>query len=300
MSATPFQVLCLCPNAPDLITSAFGPFIVQTCRTLAEIDAHLNEHPFDALLVDLDGSVSVDKLLHWPGLPRAVLESALVVKGIEPLPTDCLKLIQAGVREVLSTREVSAESLGRVLRLVIERKRMDDSARRAYSIDLTTGLPNHHQLLEHMTHLLALREREPAPMALIVLQLDGFQGVEAALGAEAANVLRRKAAVRLRASLRASDVVASLGRDMFAVLLAWMDTQDDSERVARKLLQAVNSPFSVAGQSVPVGARYGLGQYPQHGKDAQSLMRRAVGQAAGSGVGRMLGLTDAANDGAPV
>ena len=38
----------------------------------------------------------------------------------------------------------------------------------------------------------------------------------AALGAESANVLRRKVAVRLRAS----DVVASIGNDAFLVLLA--------------------------------------------------------------------------------
>jgi diguanylate cyclase (GGDEF)-like protein len=299
MSATPFQVLCLAPKAPDLVTSAFGPFVIQTCASLPEVDSNLNLHPFDALLVDLSGPVNLDKLTHWAGLPRAVLESAVLVVGREPLPSDCLKLLQLGVRDVLSARETNSESLGRSLRLVIERKRLDDSARRAYSIDLTTGLPNHHQLLEHMTHLLALREREPAPMALIVLQLDGFRNVEASLGTEAANVLRRKAAVRLRASLRASDVVASLGRDMFAVLLAWMDTEDDAERVARKLLLSASGPFSVAGQAVPVGARFGMSQYPAHGKDAQSLMRRAVSQAAGSGVGSMLGLTDAANDGAP-
>lgn len=296
MSATPFQILCLAPKPPDLVTSAFGPFIVQPCNSLAEVDEHLNLHPFDALLVDLSGSASLDKLMHWPGLPRAVLESAVVAVGPEPLPSDCLKLLQAGVRDVLSARDVSSESLGRSLRLAIERKRIDDAARRAYSIDLTTGLPNHHQLLEHMTHLLALREREPAPMALIVLQLDGFRNVEASLGTEAANVLRRKAAVRLRASLRASDVVASLGRDMFGVLLAWMDAEEDAERVAGKLLLAASGTLSVAGQTVPVAARFGLSQYPAHGKDAQSLMRRAVSQAAGAGVGRMLGLSDAAND----
>jgi len=299
MSATPFQIVCLSARPPDLATSAFGPFILLNGSSLKEMDSHLNQQACDAMLLDLAAAGGVERVLQWPGLARAVLETALVVVGPEPTPADCLRLLHVGVRDVLCAREVTPEQVGRVLRLAIERKRLDDAARRAYSIDLTTGLPNHHQLLEHMTHLMALREREPAPMALIVLQLDGFQPVESALGAEAANVLRRKAAVRLRASLRASDVVASLGRDMFAVLLAWMDTEEDAERVARKLLQAANAPFSVAGQSVPLGARYGLGQYPGHGRDAQTLLRRAVGQVAGSGVGRMLGLSDAANDDAP-
>lgn len=292
----PFHILCLSAQAPDLVTSAFGPFVVQACTKLEELTNQLHVQAYDAVLFDLKLTGGAERLLHWPGLPRAVLESAVVVIGPEPTPAVCMRLLQAGVRDVLSSREATPEVLGRVLRLAIERKRIDDAARRAYSIDLTTGLPNHNQLQEHMTHLLALREREPAAMALIVLHLDGFRSVEANLGAEAANVLRRKAAVRLRASLRASDVVASLGPDMFAVLLAWLDTDEDAEHVARKLLAAVNQPFQVAGQDVPVGARLGISQYPGHGKDAGALLRHAVSQASGGSFGRLLGQGAAAND----
>jgi len=89
-------------------------------------------------------------------------------------------------------------------------------------------------------------------MALIVLRLEGFRSAEGLLGAEAANVLRRKAAVRLRAALRASDVVASLGGDLYAVLLAWIDDQADAEGVARKLLASLRQPFNVAGHDLPV------------------------------------------------
>jgi diguanylate cyclase (GGDEF)-like protein len=286
MSA-PFQLLCLHRQPPDLLTSGFGPFVVRGCASLEELGQR--NQPADAMLIDLGAAGGVDKLLQWPGLPLAALEAALVVVGPEPTAASCLKLMQFGVRDVLSTRESSAEQVGRVVRLAIERKRIDDAARRAYSIDLTTGLPNHNQLLEHMTHLLALREREPAAMALIVLQVEGFRAAEATLGAESANVLRRKAAVRLRASLRASDVVASLGADMFAVLLAWIESADDGERVARKLSQAVSHPFKVAGQELPLSARIGVGQYPAHGKEAQALLQHAVNQATSSGVGRVIG-----------
>lgn len=292
----PFRVLCLSAQAPDLVTSAFGPFVVQACHSLAALAGALSDQPHDAVLVELPLAGGAEGLAQWPALPRAVLESAVVATGPEPTPAGCLRLLHAGVREVLSTREAAPEVLGRVLRLAIERKRLDDAARRAYSIDLTTGLPNHAQLLEHMSHLLALREREPAAMALIVLHLDGFRAAEAALGAEAANVLRRKAAVRLRGSLRASDVVAALGPDMFAVLLAWIDADDDAGHVARKLLAAVSQPLQVAGQPVPVGARLGVAQYPAHGKDAQQLLRHAVGQASAGGFGRLRGQGAAAND----
>ena len=119
-----------------------------------------------------------DKLLAWPGLAHAVMDAAVVVVAPEPTPAQCIKLLQMGVQDVLAKRHASDDSLGRVLRVAIERKRMDASAKRAFSTDLTTGLPTHAQLLEHMTHLLALREREPAAMALIVLRLEGFRAAE--------------------------------------------------------------------------------------------------------------------------
>ena len=148
-----------------------------------------------------------------------------------------------------------------------------------------------------MSHLLALREREPAPMALIVLRVEGLARAGAALGAEAANVLRRKAAVRLRAGLRASDVVASIGTDAFAVLLAWIDSPQDGERVARKLAQSLAEPYSVAGRAQTLAVSAGLASYPEHGKDADALLRRALGQASAAATFGAAGGTGAADRG---
>lgn len=296
--STPHQVLILSPGSPDLATSAFGPFVLHACRTLDEAAQSLAAQAYDAVLLNLPSPDGASVLLGWPGLSRAALDCAVLAVLADPTPAQCVKLLQRGVRDILSPADLQPEVLGRCLRLAIERKKLDDTARRAYSIDLSTGLPNRQQLQEHMTHLLALREREPAAMALIVLQLEGVQGVEATLGSEAANVLRRKLAVRLRASLRASDVVASLGDDLFAVLLAWIDAQEDAERVARKLLQAVSQPYLVAGQALPLSARLGVAQYPAHGREARALLSRALGQAAGDGMARQL-RGAAANDDLP-
>jgi diguanylate cyclase len=173
-----------------------------------------------------------------------------------------------------------ADALRRRLEIAIQRKALDRHARKAVATDLATGLPNHAQLLEHMTHLVALREREPAPMAVIALRVEGLGAVRESMGAESANVLRRKVAVRLRASLRASDVVASIGNDAFVVLLAWIDSPADGQRVAAKLLDTLHQPFSVAGTDLAVKVHAGLALYPENGKTADALLRRSVGQAA--------------------
>jgi len=67
------------------------------------------------------------------------------------------------------------------------------------------------------------------------------------------------------------------------VLLAWIDSPGDGERVAAKLGQSLRQPFSVAGSDVAVSVSAGLALYPEHGKTADALLRRSVGQAAGLG-----------------
>ena len=59
-------------------------------------------------------------------------------------------------------------------------------------------------------------------------------------------MLRRKVAVRLRSGLRASDVVAAVGTDTFAVLLAWIEEADDAQRVADKLLRQAAAAAAAA------------------------------------------------------
>jgi diguanylate cyclase (GGDEF)-like protein len=271
------------------------------CTTLAAAAQHLRDVAFEALLA----AVPADELLAWPALSHAVLETAVVaVLPSAPDVATQFLLLERGVQDVVVPADTPADALRRRLEIALQRKALDCMTRKAFATDLATGLPNHSQLLEHMTHLTALREREPAPMAVIALRVEGLGAVRDELGLESSNVLRRKVAVRLRASLRASDVVASIGNDAFVVLLAWIDAPGDGQRVAHKLIETLHQPFSVAGNDLAVQIHAGLALYPEHGKTADALLRRAVGQAAslaamgGEGTGRLTdrGREPAAND----
>lgn len=273
------------------------------CASLDEAAAQLRNVSFEVMVA----AVPAESLLHWPALSHAVLDTAVIALLAEA-PTEAMvaSLLERGVQDMVVQSDAPALALHRRMDIAVRRKLLDRGARKAFATDLATGLPNHAQLLEHMTHLLALREREPAPMAVIALRIDGLAAVVTSLGTESANVLRRKVAVRLRASLRASDVVASIGNDAFLVLLAWIDAATDGERVAAKLVQALRQPFNVAGNDVAVGVSAGLALYPEHGKTADALLRRSVGQAASlATLGREgfashveRGPSTAANDGA--
>lgn len=267
------------PKKPTATMLAVGLDVpgATCCKTLDQAAGHLREVAYETLLA----AVPAADLLAWPALSHAVLDSAVVaVLPVAPdEPTQNL-LLERGVQDIVVPADAPADALRRRLEIALQRKALDRAARKAFATDLATGLPNHAQLLEHLTHLVALREREPAPMAVIALRVDGLAAVRDQMGAESSNVLRRKVAVRLRASLRASDVVASIGSDSFAVLLAWIDSPSDGERVVRKLIDLLHQPFSVAGHDLAVKIHAGLALYPEHGKTADALLRRSVGQAA--------------------
>jgi diguanylate cyclase (GGDEF)-like protein len=258
----------------------------------------------DAVLFDAADTAALATLAHRPDLPQAAFDSAAVV--VCPVADEALEaaLLRQGVQAIVAPGDVAA--LARAIRHAVVRRRADRKARTAYATDLATGLPHQAQLVEHMTQLLALREREPAPMVLIVLRVDGFASAATRLGGEAGNILRRKVAVRLRSLLRASDVVAAIGPDAFGVLLGRLEAHTDGERVAAKLVRALQQPTTVAGQPCRVVAHVGLALYPEHGKDAESLLQRASAQAGsvatlGSGgyaTATQRGTGDAANDGA--
>ena len=299
MLPTPLSVFSLVTLSDACVqgleASAFGPFAVRVCTDPAQAQAHLAAHTCDALLLDAGMAAGAAALAEV-----GVMAPATLVVG-QALGSDAvLAWLQRGAQDVLGHEELDAASLPQRIRAAIERKRVERDARKSYATDLATGLPHQQQLIEHMSHLLALREREPAPMAVLVLRIEGLARTQARLGLEAAHVLRRKIAVRLRAGVRASDVVAALGDASFAVLLGSILAPADAERVGAKLLKALLDPFTVAGETLAVSVALGIGQYPQDGAQPDALLRRALGLAASASAQGRAGLASVSDAGSRV
>ncbi len=255
--------------AAPLVDGGYGPFDVAVCTT-SELWPRLAAAPVDALVVH--GG--------WEGWARCASEVAVIIVADAPSASDCVRWLRDGAQDIVGTDELARSDWPRRLRSAVERQRVRAVTRQAFATDVHTGLPHAGQLIEHMSHLLALREREPAPMALLVLRIEGLATTMARLGPEAAGTLRRKVAVRLRAGVRASDVVASVGDDAFAVLLSLIDTPADADRVGRKLLGSLGETFKVGGVDLAVATALGIASYPADGTQPDMLLRRAAGLAA--------------------
>jgi GGDEF domain-containing protein len=243
---------------------------------------------YDAVLMSRDNAFAFGDAIE-----AIAALAALVVVG----PANREQQAQAiglGAEDVIAFEDLTMPGVVARLSLAVERKRRADRQHAANaSTDTATGLPNRQQFIEHLSQLAALREREPQPMAVVAVRVMG----DAAAGGAEAHVLRRKAAVRLRAGVRASDVVAWVGEDVYAVLLGSLLAPADAERVAAKLETALAAPMVVGGRPVHVLAATSIAHHPADGTEAQALLERAIARLeARTDGGVATGRAAAAND----
>ena len=254
------------------------PTRVVRCSDLDDAARQLAARAWDAVVICAPAELAAQlpSMRPWR---EAMEQGALLVVTNAPDADLCERLVRAGVQDVLDVDEAGSPAMGGRLAMAIARKQRERDARRAWSTDLQTGLPHRAQLLEHLSELLALRARQPAVMALLAVVIDGIDAAVAAHGEEAAQVLRRKVAVRLRGAVRASDVVASLGDDAFALLLAKIEAAGDAQRVAAKVARLLREPFRVLGATLGVRGHVGVAVAPGDGDDAQRLLDQALDAA---------------------
>ena len=141
--------------------------------------------------------------------------------------------------------------------------------------DPLTGLPNRLLFEERLSQALARARRNRTSVALLSVDLDHFKKVNDTLGHEGGDELLQQFSVRLRGALRETDTVARVGGDEFLVVLGDLTDPNGPAVVARKLVEALRAPFTLAGTEHVVTASVGVCTYPADAQDVVSLHRGA-------------------------
>ena len=153
--------------------------------------------------------------------------------------------------------------------------------------DVLTGLPNRVMLRERLEQELAKASRGH-PFAVMLLNLNRFKAVNDLLGHPAGDRLLKLAGERMQACVREMDLVARLGADEFALVIAEAGMPDSAGRVAERIVKAFASPFELhvegdagAGpgrgevRRVTVDASIGIAVAPGDATSADALLRHA-------------------------
>ena len=112
--------------------------------------------------------------------------------------------------------------------------------------DPLTGALSRSVFYEELTRALARLPRRQHPLAVLFIDLDRLKQVNDSHGHAAGDELIRQTGARLSASVRPSDAIARIGGDEFVVLLDDLQTPEEAEVIAARVLRSLSQPCPVA------------------------------------------------------
>ena len=158
---------------------------------------------------------------------------------------------------------------------------IEEKLERMASHDALTGLPNRRMLMDRLGQAIALGERGNFVVAVAFIDLDRLKFINDSMGHEAGDTLLRTVAERMESCVRKSDTVARLGGDEFVLLslhnttYAAIQAHQHIADMLEKIQVVLAKPLLLAGQPHSVTCSIGVAIFPQHGRDADSLLKNA-------------------------
>ena len=144
------------------------------------------------------------------------------------------------------------------------------------SHDSLTGLPNRAFFEGRLNRSVRNAARQQDHLALLFLDSDHFKQINDTLGHAVGDEVLISVADRVRAQLREHDLVARLGGDEFAVLLTPLQSREDAELIAEKIVASMKLPVQLdSGRSIATSLSVGIAYYPDDGADPASLLNAA-------------------------
>ena len=140
---------------------------------------------------------------------------------------------------------------------ITERKIAEAKINHLARYDALTGLPNRAVLRASMER--ALADWRPDNMCVVhFVDLDQFKQVNDTLGHTRGDMLLQAVADRLQAAVPDGEVVARFGGDEFVVLQAPINSLDQGEAFAARILSALDGTYDLDGHKVVVTASIGI------------------------------------------
>jgi diguanylate cyclase (GGDEF)-like protein len=141
--------------------------------------------------------------------------------------------------------------------------------------DPLTNLPNRRQLFQHLNDLIERAAPAGSRLAVMFLDLDNFKTVNDSLGHEFGDRVLTEIGERMRQITGETGFIARLGGDEFTLVFPYSGDSREVERRAEQLVDGFRRPLAIDRRDVSVGVSCGVATFPEHGRDATSLLRAA-------------------------
>lgn len=158
---------------------------------------------------------------------------------------------------------------------ISEKRQLLQSLQWRVGHDVLTGLPNRAFLSDLLDQALEFSRQENIPLAVCMLDLDGFKAVNDGYGHASGDMLLVEVAKRLRDIVRGEDVVARLAGDEFVLVLRYVRDLPELRAALSRVLGAISAPYTLHGKDINVFASIGVTLFPHDNEDAETLLRHA-------------------------
>ncbi|MCU6456128.1 EAL domain-containing protein [Sphingomonas sp. A2-49] len=159
---------------------------------------------------------------------------------------------------------------GALVRDVTDRARAMRRLEHLAHCDTLTSLPNRNAMQARLQAAIA-----EGPVALLMLDLDGFKHVNDTLGHSIGDRLLAQVAKRLTDAAEGDEFLARIGGDEFAIVVPSCQDPCRLDGLAERIFGALSQPFELAAQSVFVDASIGIAFAPQDARDGEELLAHA-------------------------
>ncbi len=206
----------------------------------------------------------------------------IILTSATDAPTK-LKALEMGATDFLAKPVDPSELILRVKNTLAAKAYRD----RLANSDLLTGLPNRRSFMDRLDWAIRHAERYSLSGAVLHIDLDRFKQINEALGPKIGDQLLQAVALRAEECLRSTDTLGRLGEtgaqaslsrlagDEFTILLPAVSQPESAAVVAKRVLDAVGTPFTLGTQEVLITCSIGIAVFPSDGKEADTVIQNA-------------------------
>lgn len=183
-----------------------------------------------------------------------------------------------------------------IVRDISERRAQQRELEYRATHDALTALPNRAALDARLAAYCG--GAQPAPAALLMLDLSRFKDVNDTLGHSVGDAVLTEVARRFVTTAGERGLVARIGGDEFVVLTHTTPGEAAAVQLAEDLAQSLKVPIDLGGLFIDVGVNAGIAFYPNDAADGPTLLRHAdVAMYLAKRRGTVYERYDAAHDG---
>ena len=138
--------------------------------------------------------------------------------------------------------------------------------------DPLTELSNRKKMLEDINILIENKEQK---FAVLFIDLDKFKSANDSYGHQAGDSILKTVALRLKSIIRLPDTIYRIGGDEFIIILRNLSDYAEAKKIAVAVKEILSTVFIYKTNQLSVGACIGISVFPEHGINADMLIKNA-------------------------